>query len=94
MPVYVDDMRAKFGQMIMCHMVADTEAELHAMADLIGVDRKWYQYPKKSRYPHYDIALSKRALAVAHGAQEIRWRDCPAISRRCLEAIKAEQGAA
>jgi hypothetical protein len=91
MTVYVDDMKAGYGRMVMCHMVADTESELHAMADKIGVDRKWYQYPHKSRYPHYDIAMSKRALAVAAGAQEIRWRDSPAITKRCLESIKALQ---
>ena len=93
MSVYVDDMKAVYGRLIMCHMVADTEEELHAMADLIGVDRKWYQYPHKSRYPHYDIALSKRALskralAVSNGAQEIRWRDAPEICRRCIAALK------
>jgi len=84
--VYVDDMRARFGRMVMCHMVADTTDELHAMADRIGVARQWYQGPPKTRHPHYDIALSKRALAVAAGAVEIRWRDAPAISRRCLAA--------
>lgn len=94
MAVYVDDMRAPFGRLIMCHMVADTEAELHAMADKIGVDRKWYQYPKKSRYPHYDIALSKRALAVQAGAQEIRWRDAPAIARACIAAMQQAAPAA
>lgn len=86
MPVYVDDMKAKFGRMVMCHMVADTTDELHAMADRIGVARQWYQGPPKTRHPHYDIALGKRALAVAAGAVEIRWRDAPAISRRCLAA--------
>ena len=91
MPVYVDDMRAGFGRMVMCHMVADTEAELHAMADKIGVARKWYQYPHKSRYPHYDIGLSKRALAVAAGAQEITMREAPAIARRCLAGSKGGQ---
>jgi hypothetical protein len=60
--VYVDDMRANFGRMIMCHMFADTEAELHAMAASIGVARRWYQGD------HYDIALSKRAAALANGA--------------------------
>jgi hypothetical protein len=87
MTVYVDDMKAPFGRMIMCHMVADTEEELHTMADLIGIDRKWYQYPEKTRYPHYDIALSKRALAVKAGAKEIRMRECPEICRRCIADI-------
>lgn len=68
MTVYVDDMKANFGRMIMCHMIATDEAELHAMADRIGIARKWFQGD------HYDIALSKRALAVAAGAVEITWR--------------------
>lgn len=89
MTVYVDDMNAPFGRMKMCHMVADTEEELHAMAAIIGVDRRWYQYPHKSRYPHYDIAQSKRALAVANGAKQIDMRDAPEICRRCIEAIKS-----
>jgi hypothetical protein len=75
--VYVDDMRASFGRMVMCHMIADTEAELHAMAEHIGVARRWYQGN------HYDIALSKRALAIAAGVMEISQRQCAAmISRR------------
>lgn len=70
MSVYVDDMRAQFGRMIMCHMLADTDEELHTMADKIGVARRWHQ--KAGTYQsHYDIALTKRALAVANGAVEI-----------------------
>ena len=75
MTVYVDDMRAKFGRMIMCHMIADTDAELHAMADRIGISRRWHQAPPKHD-SHYDVALNKRALAVRFGAVEITWRDC------------------
>ena len=86
MPVYVDDMRASYGRMVMCHMVADTVVELHAMADTIGVARRWYQGPPVTRWPHYDIALSKRAAAVLAGAQEISLREAPAIARRCLAA--------
>ena len=67
--VYVDDMRAQYGRMVMCHMVADTLDELHAMADKIGVSRRWFQ--NKSGHPHYDIALSKRKLAIQFGAQKI-----------------------
>ncbi len=66
MTVYVDDMKARWT--VECRMVADTEAELHAMADKIGVARCWH------RGGHYDLARSKRALAVAAGARKIPWR--------------------
>lgn len=48
------------------------------MADQIGVARRWYQGD------HYDIAMSKRALAVAAGAIEIPMRSLAvmAIERR------------
>lgn len=58
---------------IMCHMIADTEDELHAMADRIGVNRKWFQGD------HYDIARSKRRRAVRFGAVEITWREAGRI---------------
>lgn len=81
MTVYVDDMRAKFGRMVMCHMIADSDDELHAMADLIGVARKWHQAPPQHR-SHYDIALSKRAAAVDAGAVPITWRQCAVMTAR------------
>jgi hypothetical protein len=61
-----------FGRMVMCHMVADTQEELDAMADKISVARKWRQGAKRDRgvgsLIHYDIAKSKRVLAVNAGA--------------------------
>jgi hypothetical protein len=81
MPVYVDNMRASFGRMVMCHMLADTDSELHAMADNIGVARRWHQAPPKHD-SHYDIALSKRAIAVAAGAIEITLRQAAAMNMR------------
>lgn len=54
MTVYVDNMRAPYGRMLMCHMIADTVDELHRMADRIGVARRWYQGD------HYDICLAKK----------------------------------
>jgi hypothetical protein len=77
-------MRAKFGRMVMCHMIADTTAELLAMADRIGVARRWIQHPGNPRREHFDICLSKRKLAVKHGAVEIEWRDLPAVRARIL----------
>lgn len=82
MTVYVDDMRAPYGRLIMCHMIADTDDELHAMADRIGVARRWWQSPAKTSGSHYDIALSKRALAVAAGAVEITLRQASAMNAR------------
>lgn len=74
MAVYVDDMNADFGRMKMSHMIADSDEELHAMADKIGVARKWFQKPGLPQR-HYDIALSKKALAVQNGAIEITWKE-------------------
>jgi hypothetical protein len=84
MTVYVDDMRAPFGRMVMCHMVADSTEELLAMADRIGVSRRWLQYPGTPK-EHFDIALSKRALAVRHGAVEITWREVGERLRRAVD---------
>lgn len=80
MTVYVDSMRAHFGRMKMCHMLADSDAELHAMAEKIGVARRWHQSPGKDS--HYDICMSKRVLAVAAGAVEITWRQAGCMSLR------------
>jgi len=58
----------------MCHMIADTHAELVEMADKIGVARKWIQNP--NRYTeHFDIALSKRKLAIQHGARPVTFHE-------------------
>lgn len=85
MTVYVDDMRAKFGRMTMCHMVADSESELLEMADRIGVSRRWHQYPGTPR-SHFDICLSKRTLAVAAGAVEVTIKE---VARMTLAKRKS-----
>jgi hypothetical protein len=80
MPVYIDDMyRYRIGQfrgMQMSHLIADTDAELHAMAARIGMKRAWFQGD------HYDVPLSKRDLAVAAGAIAISYRQAGAMRRR------------
>jgi hypothetical protein len=70
--VYVDDAIWPFGRMMMCHMLADSRDELHAMADKIGVSRRWFQ---DKTVPHYDLCKSKRSLALRSGAFKIdRWK--------------------
>lgn len=78
MTVYVDDMyltpMGRYRRMKMSHMIADTETELHVMAAMIGIARKWYQGD------HYDVAMSSRAKAVAAGAVEISMRQLAAMA--------------
>lgn len=82
MAVYVDDMNASFGRLKLSHLIADSDEELHAMADRIGVDRKWWQAPKGGSGSHYDIALSKKTLAIQLGAILITWRQTGAMNAR------------
>lgn len=77
--VYVDDMAVNFGRMIMCHCIADTQTGLFEMMDKIGVQRKWvqdYNLPRE----HFDIALSKKKLAIQFGAKEISMRELATIT--------------
>jgi hypothetical protein len=80
--VFVDDMRAPYGRMVMCHMMAADLTELHAMAELIGVRRKWFQGD------HYDICLSKRKRAVEAGAEEVTGRQMAMMRRARREMAK------
>jgi Protein of unknown function (DUF4031) len=76
--VYVDEMRAPFGRMVMCHMVADSTEELLAMADRLRLRRHWIQKPGTA-HEHFDIPITTRALAVRLGAVEITRRQLGAL---------------
>lgn len=67
MTVYVDDADIPYRGMKMSHLWADTIEELLAMVDKIGVQR-WLQQPPKASWVHFDVALSKKALAIKAGA--------------------------
>lgn len=76
MTVYVDDVRHRFGRMVMCHLWADSLEELLAFVDAIGVDRKWIQGHetlslakyRDASWVHFDISLAKKRLALERGA--------------------------
>lgn len=100
MTVYVDDMHkfpmGRYGRMRMSHLIADTDDEMHAMADRIGVARRWFQRVPSGN--HYDIALSKRALAVEAGAVEITMKELAAFAWHkrtfgfcCVPAVALEK---
>lgn len=67
--VYVDESTYPYGRMLMCHMLADSLDELHAMAAQIGIARRHFQ--GHGSHPHYDICKSKRALAIGFGAKQV-----------------------
>jgi hypothetical protein len=68
--VYVDAPIWGLGRMKMSHMIADTPDELHAMADLLGLDRAWFQHPPRASFWHYDVSQTKRKAAIQLGAIE------------------------
>lgn len=86
--VYVDAPVWPFRGMMMCHMFADRVDDLHAMADRIGVQRRWFQ--NKPGFPHYDICKSKRVLAVALGAVEVDRRQFVAIVERLRQSPNSD----
>ena len=81
MSVYVDDCFISYGRMKMCHMMADTDEELHTMADMVGLKRQWFQPESK---PHYDLCMSKRSEAIRQGA-------IPVTSKELITLLTAEE---
>lgn len=49
-------------------MWADTEEELHEIADKIGLKRQWFQ--TGTIINHYDLVRSKRKMAIQLGAKK------------------------
>lgn len=80
-----------------CHLLADTEPELHAAARRLGLRRDWYEEPDGDlgvRW-HYLIPALKRAHAIRLGATELDRRgvaDLIARRRAQRQAPTAEEG--
>ena len=87
MAVYVDDMYryelGRFGRMKMSHLVADSTEELLAMADAVGLSRRWLQ-DSGEWSEHFDVSMSVRARAVAAGAVEVTMRE---LAERAIPKI-------
>ncbi len=67
--------------MHMSHMLADTDAELRAMADAIGMQQRWHQGD------HFDINDEMRAIALARGAIAISKREAVVVRRKFRETF-------
>jgi hypothetical protein len=49
-------------------LFADTAAELHAMAALIGLRTVWFRPRPQAQWPHYLVSTGMRFQAIRHGA--------------------------
>ena len=98
MTVYVDDAVHPFGRMVMAHMVADTLAELHTMAERLGLKRDWFQCKAVGSLvdekvtPHYDVSTTVRAKAIAAGAVAVDSRYIIRLARECRPGWEVELG--
>ncbi len=95
MACYVDSVRAYPGAGLryseFCHLLADSRDELHAMADAIGMPRRFFQdHPWRW---HYDLPGHLRVLAVGLGAREVTLHDVGALLRRRRHALGSRPAA-
>lgn len=95
MACYVDTVRSYPGTGLrytrFCHLLADTPAELHAMADALGIPRRFFQdHPWRW---HHDLPEHLRGRAVELGAREVSMHEVGALLRRRRAAVSGEAGA-
>ena len=69
-----------------CHLIGDTEEELHNFAKKLGLKREWlHEHPKLN---HYDLTKNTRAKAVKKGAIKINSRTLVSMMRKNNEKNK------
>lgn len=88
MTVYVDNARIPRGRYTMSHLMADTSGELMDMAWQLGLDVRWLQHPGRPD-EHFDVAASKRELAIKLGAQPVESRTLVGLIQRKRESYDA-----
>ncbi|MGY8856989.1 MAG: DUF4031 domain-containing protein [Pseudomonadales bacterium] len=77
--MYVYFLQIKFKGHKWCHMLADSLQELHDFAAFIDVDARLFH--RNASYPHYDITVQMREIAIAQGA-------IPADRKKIIECAK------
>jgi hypothetical protein len=87
--VYVDEPVWEWRGRRWCHLLADTDEELHVFAAALGLKRAWF--PRRPAMPwkdHYDIPDELRAEAVLAGAVEVDLRHVAAHVRARREIMQ------
>lgn len=90
MGVYVDDAIWEWRGRRWCHLVADSEDELHAFGARLGLKRQWFQHrPARPWLDHYDLHEVARDVAIAMGAEPITLREMAHHIRAKREGVRA-----
>ncbi len=76
--VYIGTTEHPLGRMKMSHMSSENIEELHKMADLIGIKRKWFQ---NSIMPYYNISRAKKKFAIKEGAVLVEDKELISLCR-------------
>lgn len=96
MSVYLDDWRQlatiRGHTSRWSHLTADSELELHELAERLGIPRRAFQSkPGKPAFDHYDIPEEMRERAIDLGAISMTWREA-AKHRRNLRPHLQRRG--
>ncbi|HEX3793544.1 MAG TPA: DUF4031 domain-containing protein [Acidimicrobiales bacterium] len=69
------------------HLLADSEEELHALAEQLGIPRRGYQRHRRSpALNHYDLPERYREQAIELGAVPVTWRQMARLTREWRRA--------
>jgi Protein of unknown function (DUF4031) len=96
--VYLDDWRqpATLGPVAdrWSHLLADSDDELHAFAERLGLRRGWFQCRGDRRHhAHYDLPERSRPDALALGAVEVTWREVGMMMRERRRTLREQDAA-
>ena len=83
-PLFVTGLTRQWPYPRACHLFADGDKELHALAARIGLKRTWFQN-RPGKLPHYDLTMRMRRRAISAGAIELTRQEAAAKMRTIKE---------
>ena len=90
---YVDEAIWEWRGRRWCHLTADSEEELHALAAQLGLVRQWFQSkPGRPWSDHYDLPEDVRVQAIACGALPLSTREMARRQAKLRETHRAGSG--
>lgn len=79
MAVYLDDSRKPQGPYVLSMLIADSDKELHAIAQAIGLDASWLHQPEGSTDARAYVSPGLAVQALKRKAIPITAQQCTAM---------------